>query len=138
MDDTDKRCSDATEQTPPKIKAEDNPWYLLATLYGVPEGANFELHKKNRVAWNRYFAAELTEKTRTKLIEEKRQPAEELAPYSPVELQEMAMAFAERCKAFVKKPRLQASNAMPPPIFQMSNLSRIFCLVDISSETLAF
>ncbi|MGQ0444760.1 MAG: hypothetical protein ACT4O2_06465 [Beijerinckiaceae bacterium] len=22
---------------PPKIKAEDNPWYLLATLYGVPK-----------------------------------------------------------------------------------------------------
>ncbi|MGB6325422.1 MAG: hypothetical protein WBG11_06495, partial [Methylocella sp.] len=35
MDDTDKRCSDATEQTPPKIKAEDNPWYLLATLSEV-------------------------------------------------------------------------------------------------------
>jgi hypothetical protein len=28
--------SGAGEPKPPKIKAEDNPWYLLATLYGVP------------------------------------------------------------------------------------------------------
>ena len=37
MDDENKRESDAAEQTPPKIKAEDNPWYLLARLYGVPD-----------------------------------------------------------------------------------------------------
>jgi hypothetical protein len=29
--------SGASEQTPPKIKAEDNPCYLLATLYGAPQ-----------------------------------------------------------------------------------------------------
>jgi hypothetical protein len=39
-------------QAAPKIKAEDNPWYLLATLYGVPEERDYEL-KKNRAAWNR-------------------------------------------------------------------------------------
>ncbi len=66
MDEAEKRQSDAVEQKPPKIKAEDNPWYLLATLYGVPEewvfvnGPNLqdeELRSKNRVAWNRYFGA---------------------------------------------------------------------------------
>ena len=54
--------------------------------------------RRNRVAWNRYFAANLDEETRTKLIEEKRHPAEELRPFSPEELQEVAAAFAERRK----------------------------------------
>ncbi len=36
MDDANKQESDAAAQTPPKSKAEENPWYLLATLYGVP------------------------------------------------------------------------------------------------------
>jgi hypothetical protein len=36
MDDRGKAEREVAEQTPPKIKAEDNPWYLLATLYGVP------------------------------------------------------------------------------------------------------
>jgi hypothetical protein len=39
------------EETPPKIKAEDNPWYLLAMLYGVPESKNPELFANNRRAW---------------------------------------------------------------------------------------
>jgi uncharacterized protein YjbI with pentapeptide repeats len=111
MANADNRTSGAGEQTPPKIKAEDNPWYLLATLYGEPELGDYELQKRNRIAWNRYFAAELTEKTRTKLIEEQRHAAEELAPYSPVEVQEMAKAFAERCKAVAKKLCLPASHA---------------------------
>ena len=29
-----------------KIKTEDNPWYLLATLYGVPKGRGDELHEE--------------------------------------------------------------------------------------------
>jgi hypothetical protein len=40
------------EPEPTKIKAEDNPWYLLATLYGVPEEFDRELSKKNRIAFD--------------------------------------------------------------------------------------
>lgn len=58
-DDKENPESGAGEAKPPKIKAEDNPWYLLATLYGVPSEGNDELRTKNRVAWNRYFAANL-------------------------------------------------------------------------------
>ena len=36
MDNSGERESDAGEAKPPKKKAEDNPWYLLATLYGLP------------------------------------------------------------------------------------------------------
>jgi uncharacterized protein YjbI with pentapeptide repeats len=101
----------AKEPEPPKIKAEDNPWYLLATLYGVPVHNDHEMQTKNRVAWNRFFAANLDYKTRTELIEENRDLAEELHPFRDDELQEIAMAFNERCKEFTHKPALPASNA---------------------------
>ena len=103
--------SGAGEPRPPKIKAEDNPWYLLATLYGVPQSWSDGLREKNRVAWNRYFAADLDEETRANLIEEKRRPAEELTPFSLEELQEVKRAFAKCCKASKKKLALPASDA---------------------------
>jgi hypothetical protein len=76
-DDSDAPKSKAGKPRQPKIKAEDNPWYLLATLYGVPEKWVFvndanpqdeELRSKNRVAWNRYFGARLDEKTHAHLV----------------------------------------------------------------------
>ena len=109
--DAEEPESKAGEQKPPKTKADDNPWYLLATLYGVPTSWDVELRAKNRVAWNRYFAANLDEETRTKFIEEKRHLEEELTPFSPDELREVQTAFTERCKASAKKPALPDSNA---------------------------
>ena len=109
--DLDKPEGGAGNTEPPKIKAEDNPWYLLATLYGVPKVGDYNLKAKNRIAWNRYFAANLDEEARTKLIAENRHPAEELTPFSPDELREVATAFAERFKVSANKPALPASNA---------------------------
>ncbi|MGH6837807.1 MAG: hypothetical protein ACREDT_03220 [Methylocella sp.] len=105
--DSEESESKAGESEPPKTKAEDNPWYLLATLYGEPEKMEDrelinELRNKNRVAWNRYFAGNLDEETRTKIIEEMRHPAEELTPFSAEELPEVATAFAQRCKPGAK------------------------------------
>jgi hypothetical protein len=88
-DDPDKPESGVKTAKALKIKAEDNPWYLLATLYGVPERGDDEVQAKNRVAWNRHFAAKLEEETRTKLIEERRHPVEELTPFLPEELEEL-------------------------------------------------
>jgi hypothetical protein len=97
MDDSGKRENGAGEETAPKKKAEDNPWYLLATLYGVPgKGDDDELRKKNRIAWNRYFAASLNGETRTKLSEEKRHPEQELRPFWPQELREVEAAYDKR------------------------------------------
>jgi uncharacterized protein YjbI with pentapeptide repeats len=110
-DDKENPESGAGEAKPLKIKAEDNPWYLLATLYGVPDLDDRERQARNRAAWNRYFAASLDEETRTKLIDEKRHPAEELRPLSLDELQEIATAFAERGKASAKELTLPASGA---------------------------
>jgi hypothetical protein len=51
----------------PKRKAEQCPWYLLATLYGVPESNDDELQMKNRVAWNHLVASLLSDDARAKL-----------------------------------------------------------------------
>lgn len=110
-DDSEKPESGAGEGTQPKIKAENNPWYLLATLYGVPEGRDRELKEKNRTAWNRYFAAELDKETRTTFIKEKRHSAEKLTPFSPAELLDIERAFTEHCKTSAKKLALPATGA---------------------------
>jgi hypothetical protein len=103
-----RRAKDG-EPKPQKIKAEGNPWYLLATLYGVPREPDYkvidailrgvpkdELREKNLIAWNRYFAANLDNETRTRLIDEKRHPVEELTPLSAEEFAEVEEAFAKR------------------------------------------
>jgi hypothetical protein len=90
--------SGAGEPKPPKIKAEDNPWYLLATLYGVPPVLYQydELREWNRVAWNRYFAPNLAATERARLTEKKRHREGELTPFLPEELREIEQAFAQR------------------------------------------
>jgi uncharacterized protein YjbI with pentapeptide repeats len=97
-DDSDKPESGAGEARPPKIKAEDNPWYLLATLYGVPPVLyqDDELRDENRHYWNRYFAANLPEELRVRFIEEKRHHPDELRPLSQSGLQKVEQAFAKR------------------------------------------
>jgi len=94
---SEQPASGAGKAQPPKIKAEDNPWYLLATLYGVPDHLDRDLGEKNRIAWNRYFADNLDDEGRKKLIEDKQYPAEELTAFSSKELEGVATAFAERC-----------------------------------------
>jgi hypothetical protein len=50
MDDSDNRTGGNEEAKASKMKAEDNAWYRLATLYGVPEFQNDFLKNKNRIA----------------------------------------------------------------------------------------
>lgn len=71
---------------------------MLATLYGVPELGDYALQKKNRVAWNWYFADGLTEETRARLVSEQRRATEELTPFNAKDLHEVEVAFAVRCK----------------------------------------
>ncbi|HEY8006111.1 MAG TPA: hypothetical protein VIE66_04745 [Methylocella sp.] len=92
-DDPEKPESGASEAKPPTKKAEDNPWYLQATLYGVPaslwgetEGPNDDLRLKNRIAWNRYFAPNIYGETRARLIAERRYSEQELTEFSDDEL----------------------------------------------------
>ncbi|MEP5376638.1 MAG: hypothetical protein ABJQ14_12755, partial [Hyphomicrobiales bacterium] len=46
----------------PDLKpANENPWYVLATLYGEQDGEeiDWELHEKNRRAWNAWAGSAL-------------------------------------------------------------------------------
>jgi uncharacterized protein YjbI with pentapeptide repeats len=71
---------------------------LLATLYGEAESNDDDLHARNRTAWNRFMAAELTDDARALLIKEGRCSAEDLRPFSPEELSEVEQRSAERCR----------------------------------------
>jgi hypothetical protein len=59
------------------------------------------------VAFGQKVLAGLSRQSR-KLIEENRHTGDELTPFSPEELQEVATAFAERCKASAKNFTLPA------------------------------
>src|SRR3954447_19067777 len=77
-------------------KRDLNPWYQLATLYGEPSFEDKELQARNRMAWNRYMAGQLTDEARARLIKEECHPAEELTPFTPDELKALAQDFAKR------------------------------------------
>jgi uncharacterized protein YjbI with pentapeptide repeats len=85
-----------TDMPSDKIKPEDNPWYLLATLHGEARTINNEVHARNRTTWNRFMASELTEDQRAFLIQEGRCSAEELVPFTAEELADINRLFAER------------------------------------------
>jgi len=80
----------------PKRKAEDCPWYLLATLYGVAGSRDKELQAKNRMAWNRFMATGLSANIRAELTNEGRHSKEELTAFVPAEVAVLEIAFANR------------------------------------------
>lgn len=83
-----------TTATPSLKPAEQNPWYLLATLYGVPEWDNEELQVKNRVAWNRYYAGQWTDEDREQL--KGRVDPAELRPFDKGDLEGIRQQFQIR------------------------------------------
>lgn len=85
-----------TELPPDKIKPENNPWYLLATLHGEAASADDEVHARNRTAWNRFMASELTEEARALLINERGFSDKGLTPFSVEELADVERRFGER------------------------------------------
>ena len=54
------------KQTQPLTPANQNPWYVLMTLYGEQTGKEIdrELHKKNRTAWNAWSCQMMSEDDR--------------------------------------------------------------------------
>jgi uncharacterized protein YjbI with pentapeptide repeats len=94
---------------------DDSAWYLLATLYGQPKERELygqpderdeELQGRNRVAWNRCMASELSEKLRATLIQVGRYSAAELTPFSEEELQAVELDFAERSRSSCTTTRI--------------------------------
>lgn len=83
-----------TDNKPTQQPAEDNPWYLLATLYGEPGWGDYDLQARNRTAWNRYYATALSDAKRAHL--KGRIPDAELIPFTEDETQEIDRDFARR------------------------------------------
>ncbi len=90
-------------EKPELRRANDNPWYCLATLYGdqpasarVGEAGGWDedLAAKNRVAWNRWMAGGLTGRERQSLRPGFSEP--ELEPFTHEELGPIYIAFGSR------------------------------------------
>ena len=80
------------DDTPEKLRAEDNPWFLLATLYGQPPPGETQLKFRNRMAWNRYMANALSRERREELVDQGRCSKEEMVP---IAVQEIDAAFSK-------------------------------------------
>ena len=88
------------ERTP----ANDNPWYWLATVYGeqierqrktIAYDFHWGLHEKNRTAWNRWLAGELSEESKRALIA-LGIDALQLEPFAENERYQFLESFARR------------------------------------------
>jgi hypothetical protein len=78
--------------------ANDNPWYCLATLYGEQPAQghrDYDLVVRNRTAWNRWMAVNLTEEERVVLMNSGF-ATRELAPLTSAEKAELSATFASR------------------------------------------
>ena len=77
--------------------ANENAWYLLATLHGDPDShLNTSLIDQNRVAWNGWMATAIPEPKRKKLIATGRYTRAELTPLSDDEILEWTRLFRAR------------------------------------------
>jgi hypothetical protein len=85
-------------EKPELRRANDNPWYCLATLYGEqpPEFPwDEELAVKNRVVWNRWYAKVLSSEQRQNLVI-LGFPESELTPFGDEELSGVCNDFVDR------------------------------------------
>jgi uncharacterized protein YjbI with pentapeptide repeats len=79
-------------------RANDNPWYCLATLYGesaAEGGLDEDIAAQNRMAWNRWMAAVLSPEERAGLVRNGFSVSE-LAPLTPEEKSAFCNDFASR------------------------------------------
>jgi hypothetical protein len=103
-----------------RIRPEDNPWYLLATLYGQP--LSDDLQAQNRSAWNRYLSRWLKDDIRIKLIGERRHVSEELTPFSADEIDAIEKAFFVRCGRIISKASGKIPELEPDGLIDFSNI----------------
>jgi len=55
------KAEGASPQNPTLTPANQNPWYVLMTLYGEQDGKEIDwvLHEKNRCAWSAWAGKDL-------------------------------------------------------------------------------
>lgn len=85
------------------MRASDNSYYIMSTLFGEPSRFDYELQARNRQAWNKWVAGELTEDDRADLRRltdssgRRRFGEDELFPWSEAELAEIRQRFVDTC-----------------------------------------
>ncbi|MGF9764600.1 pentapeptide repeat-containing protein [Microvirga sp. 0TCS3.31] len=79
-----------------KHPAEENPLYLLATIYGEPGKRDTDLKIKNRAAWNRYMATRFQDKYPSVVRADILDRIERPAPFTPQEVDQLERAFSLR------------------------------------------
>ncbi|MDF0599216.1 hypothetical protein P1J78_00595 [Psychromarinibacter sp. C21-152] len=80
--------------------AEKNPWYLMMSIAGVPEGDEGpdelnELEELNRRYWNGWVCSRMSQAERTELAEHIGLSIDELAPLTPEEKAVVAARFQQ-------------------------------------------
>ncbi len=79
------------------IKAEDNPWYCLATLYGVPDDNDDGLQGRNRVTWNRIMVKRANGRENlTRFAKSGKRADGDFSPFTPVEWHALEDNFLRR------------------------------------------
>lgn len=78
--------------------AAENPWYVLATIYGEQsqDGRDEELHRRNRRIWNGWSCEHLPEDMRAELVQAVGLDVVELAPWTAQERAEVNRVFAAK------------------------------------------
>ncbi len=94
-------------------RANDNPWYCLATLYGEQPALgpdDKDLATKNRTAWNRWIAGILSDVQRSALVTNGFSESE-LVPFTPLEKSVFCSTFASRMGRETELPPDPAAGA---------------------------
>ncbi|MGR3341968.1 MAG: pentapeptide repeat-containing protein [Paracoccaceae bacterium] len=113
-----------------KLKdANENPWYVLATIYGEQKGEDVdrELHDKNRRAWNAWACQNLSGEETASLAEDTGLAVEELRGWQPLQ-SEVETHFAKRL----------GEDVMIPPPEDRADFSEITISNTVAMENIIF
>jgi hypothetical protein len=96
--------------------ANENPWYVLATIYDVQEAeeVDWELHEKNRRAWNAWACQNLSGEETAGLAKDTGLAVEELRGWTALQ-GEVERRFGKRLgqDAVIAAPKDAAIFAIP-------------------------
>ena len=113
---------DTSKLTP----ANQNPWYILMTLYGEQEGdeIDWELHEKNRQAWNAWSCQHKTKKERDELSNVAIIPSFELEYNCETEKRISALFYENYTKRNNSKLSIEAPDSREPVKFNNTYFHR--------------
>ncbi|NSY38300.1 hypothetical protein GKC28_08545 [Leisingera sp. ANG59] len=106
---------EATNELQRKLTpANENPWYVLMTLYGEREGkrVDLELHEKNRRAWNAWASQSLSSEEKGEVVNSSRLTWGELEAWEKISDEITARYLAEYLR---RNPNVDHPPELPDP-----------------------